>query len=719
MNQPYRSVIAGLGQALELGPEKQGRKVEKGLGVTVGQHVLSGVSNVYNQYIQNSAQMYAAEVEQRARYATSGEEFVKSVSDTITPKYKNHLLFSQAHGRVADKVGLLGQEIDFQQEKKIKDLEASSLMHSLSGLMNMSANYIEYEQKAKSMVDQYTAQNGDLNAVANKNYQLQLQTAKSSFAYNEQRQAKEIYFNNALSAFAKDPDQHQSAKGFIGFINNEISEPLGNDTYYQKQALKKAMEYVPTVAMGQEIINHFSNSLNDLEKQSLQAIARTTENNMRYQARKNLDSMRMQLQASIDNGLAATDPDVVGLMTDYQKKLNDFALKENLSQRSPNDLLAMYQALAVESFQTTEKLKPYIPGVASLEAKQARGDMNLTPEEIFAAQTLSQIEEITGKTSYLSRMRDKFYRDFANDFVEAIENRNPGVKIPSLVIPVQGEKGELLYRDEFMQSLIGRKSLYDAFKDKYQGTNAIQHMFSNEDLNSLNQLFAKLDPMDGFNLAESISRIVGVDDANIIKATSNDILAQAIEMNKTGGTDVPPGTIYGALETFRRKDPKKYSEHLTIVNDKLNSITAGGGVLLDSSYMDTELRKKLIWYNTGLAALNGTDKVGDIVDQTVQAYQAGSKYYSDISDYNVYLPPLQATSKATKRIGSYFLNKNDFLLFKQAIRPYQNIIQTNPKATWQNLGSSTKTFVMVELGDDNIVRPLLNKQGESYRIDLP
>lgn len=691
-------------------PEIEAIQQDKGYERLASKFAVSGLSQYYNSYMENSNNLYREKINQEATYAKSGDDFIKRVDEVVTPQYKNQLLFSQAHGQTASRLPIIASEIDRVNDAKIKDLNASNFMKQIGKQLNTSVDYADFENKSKQLLEQFKATNGDLDAIATRNYQNYLDTAKMSFETERKQQAIGTYMQDAVVAFGTDLNKHNNIDSFVSFIENDIKKTVGDSPVLVKNALAGIAQFAPSKSIIDGLVNKYSDILNTEEQAMMKAKAAKGISNSRYQAEKNLARFKGEIEQKISIGLASTDPDVIGLLNYEQQQLNNFALEMDLSQRSPDELQIIYSELSALDKELRAKIREKVPAAQQyydrldkiesqgLLSKIFQGKQKLTKEEEDARETLIQLGEIERRSSYLQDMSNRFYKDFSKDFVEAVESRNPNVSVPDMVIPLVDEKGRIYGKDEFLQSLVGRKTVFDRYATIYQDSEALQHMFSSKEMQALNSLFSKIDPYDALDLGDEIYKIAGEElgQTMLEKATGDIALAQAISMNAIEGATAtsPAGTIYYAQSQLKKEDPKRYTEMLQRVDGYLQNTPT-----LDTSYMDPQLKNKLQWYSIGRSLVDNNGDIDATLNDSLVIHNKNTSFFLDNPDD-------VARAQATKRIGAYFLDKQDFLNFRQAIKDYKSVA-LDPNAVWVNNGDSTKSFMLMELGEDNVLRPKL------------
>lgn len=717
-----------LESALQTGPNLETAKEDSGTARFLVSAASKGLSQYYNSHMENSNKLYNEKISQEARYAKSGEDFIKRVDEVITPQYKSKMLFSQAHGQTAARVPLMAREIDLINDKKLNDLNTSNFLNQVSQLSNKSIDYESFASQAQKMLGDYTKTNGDLDAIGTKNYENILNTAQTSFEMERKNKSVTTYLNNAITAFGVDTDKHYKLDNFIDFIEKDIGKNVGGSPTLMREALNGVMQFVPNMNIANELVSRYSGSLSGPEQDRLKAIASTGIERSRYQAQKELANLKGRIQEGLNIGLATTDPDLVGILSQEQRALNNFALQQNLAQKSPDDLHLMYSELNTLHANTVKQLKESISeGLKAYDTREqlieaqnwfsklVQGKEEFTEKELAAKAALDQINEIEDRQSYLKQMSDKFYRDFSKDFVEAITARNPNVSVQPLTIPLVDDRGVVYGKDEFLQSMINRKTLFDYYSTAYQDSEALNNPYSAEEITKLNEVFNKVDVDTKIELADGIRKTwgdtYGYEHTRnfIIKASGDLALAQSIMMTNIEGNvaAAPTMDIYRAYDRLKKEKPDKLNEWSNQIDGYLSNIPA-----LDTAYMDPDLKSKLKWMATGKTVLEDNGDINSALDNMITVHQ---KRYSLSPSVTA---EMGATyDPASRRIGAYFLSKDDFLNFRKQIEaPEHYLDNLKPNTVWVNNGDSTKSFVLMEYGEDGILRPYYSERYATERI---
>lgn len=414
----------------ELGVRSAGAAVQSAIGY--GSH-----------YIAESAKEYANARDTIAQYANSGADFIKRFDAEVTPKYRNMLMISEAHGRVAKDAHMMAERIDHKERENAFKIDNALALNDVANYRLNSATFEDFNRKSEEAYTNLQDKYGKVSPSFVINFRKMVEDARNSYARGEmskdmQKSAENLLRDKVLS-------RRGSPEETMEWLNKEYLPLYGNNEDLRKSALVTFIENSPTALWSEEFLAMNRDTLTQDETVFLNAKAENTEVRNQNIASTNFRNLQQMVDANLARGIPTARP-----TTQEQQERTQIALRYDLQRMSPE-----------------------------------------------------QIAKLDISPGYKRDLIENFTKAFKTDFLKASE-QYIGAKFDPLTIPVYSPTMGITFWEEFLSSARERATEFAYTKSIYGETDAIQEAYTAPEKMAMQDFFSKVSPGEKLKAAQEI-----------------------------------------------------------------------------------------------------------------------------------------------------------------------------------------------------------------------
>jgi hypothetical protein len=617
------------------------------------------IGAAYKNYEMNSVRNFEAAQNEIAQTALNATDFQKRIDTEVNPQYKNMLMMSSAHRQVFKQQELIAKGITDREFKNNRDLYTSLQFENMANARETNASYSDWLGQANEMRGKIVEKYGSLPANFETNFEQMKKKSSESYLRGEMSKIQSNYVESSTQNFVR---KQYTAEEALSFFKNDIVDKIQNPDDPNQNWVNEAYGSVVSLIKGAKNLGVANEIISGLREYI------------------SPDQAQILKNVAVD---AIAERNQVG--TELLKKNYEYVEKHHQVGLAVPDSMVFVESQRI----TNDYIKSH--DFAHISSQR----IDELAEEAPTFEIYDMLQEI----------KKNIKNDFENDFLTAIQKRNPFDTFASVTAPSVAEndivdnegnqlakKGELIGMDEFLRSVDKRGVLAQTAQITY-GRENVQHRFGVEEAQQISGVRDSLDTFEkrtrfDRELLKHLKDVKVSDPFTEFSHATGDIAAASVYRQM----DNPPGITGGSTtilrnfhnyDSMRRNNPKEFAQRTQIVNDILMypvSTNTESRVLPD--VIDQDLR--LFLQTNAIGSTYNVEEPDAISEKINSEYNFWTRQESLFTPDGAeptdvqFLDFWEGTAKFTdlmtqtipstaQRTASVFASKRDYSMFKKSL----------------------------------------------------